>query len=125
MKRCLLLIAAMVCLAAGAGAAEAGHGIVGGVYGRVGYGRASNPSHYSYNRGFYGGPRVYSSYGSRGLPGIYYGRHGQGHHGHGGHYWHDTSHFDYHPGGFVPHYDHYDYIPPHYDWHQEGHWDHH
>ena len=39
--------------------------------------------------------------------------------------WHDTSHWDYHPGEFVRHGNHYDYIPGHYDWHQEGHWDRH
>jgi hypothetical protein len=42
----------------------------------------------------------------------------------GRHVWHDTSHWDYHPGGFVRHYDHYDYVPGHYDFHDEGHWDH-
>src|SRR5688500_115038 len=44
---------------------------------------------------------------------------GHGHHGYhgwggGGHVWHDTSHWDYHPGELVPHYDHYHYIPSHY-----------
>jgi hypothetical protein len=37
--------------------------------------------------------------------------------------WHDTSHYDYHPGEFVPHGNHYHYIPGHYDYHEEGHWD--
>jgi hypothetical protein len=40
--------------------------------------------------------------------------------GHG--HWHDTTHYDYHPGGFQPHYDHYDYVPGHYDVHHSGHW---
>src|SRR5262245_22621061 len=44
---------------------------------------------------------------------------------HGHDHWHDTSHYDYHPGGYVPHYDHFDYVPGHYDYHREGHWDHH
>jgi len=39
--------------------------------------------------------------------------------------WHDTSHFDYHPGGYVRHGNHFDYRPGHYDWHQEGHYDRH
>lgn len=37
--------------------------------------------------------------------------------------WHDTSHVDYIPGGYVRHYDHYDYVPGRHVWHQEGHWD--
>jgi hypothetical protein len=36
--------------------------------------------------------------------------------------WHDTTHYDYHPGGFVPHGNHYHYIPGHYDLHRSGHW---
>ena len=66
----------------------------------------------------------------------YYGGHGG--HGHSGYYqgyaplyryhsyprWHDTSHYDYHPGGFVPHGNHYHYVPGHYDSHQTGHWHH-
>ncbi|WP_198422194.1 hypothetical protein [Gimesia chilikensis] len=40
-------------------------------------------------------------------------------------YWHDTSHYDYHPGGFYRHRNHYHYQPGHYDYHQSGHWDHH
>ena len=68
----------------------------------------------------------------------YYGGHGHGWHGGyghghwntyggwGGHHdWHDTTHLDYHPGGYVPHYDHYDYVPGHYDVHHSGHWDYH
>lgn len=39
-------------------------------------------------------------------------------------YWHDTSHYDYHPGAYVPHGNHYHYIPGHYDWHRTGHWHH-
>jgi hypothetical protein len=38
--------------------------------------------------------------------------------------WHDTSHFDYHPGGYVRHRNHYHYIPAHWDYHEDGHWDH-
>ncbi len=36
-------------------------------------------------------------------------------------YWHDTSHYDYHPGGFQRHGNHYHYVPGHYDYHQTGH----
>ncbi len=37
--------------------------------------------------------------------------------------WHDTSHYDYHPGGYVRHRNHYHYVPGHYDYHRTGHWD--
>lgn len=57
--------------------------------------------------------------------GFHGGHGGWGHGWSGGHSWHDTSHFDYHPGGYVPHYDHVDYVPGHWDYHQQGHWDHH
>lgn len=67
----------------------------------------------AYNRHYGGGHRQHS---------YYRGGHG-GHYG-GNHYWHDTSHYDYHPGGFQRHYDHYDYVPGHYDYHQTGHWHH-
>lgn len=62
-----------------------------------------------WNNGYPGGPRHH----------VYH----RGHQG-GRHYWHDTSHYDYHPGGFVRHYNHYDYVPGHYDYHQTGHWHH-
>ncbi|NOZ38754.1 MAG: hypothetical protein GXP24_00835 [Planctomycetes bacterium] len=39
--------------------------------------------------------------------------------------WHDTSHYDYDPGGYVGHYNHFDYRPSHYDFHQDGHYDRH
>jgi hypothetical protein len=45
--------------------------------------------------------------------------------GHGHYYgpvWHDTSHWDYHPGHYVAHYDHFDYVPGHFDFHHTGHW---
>ena len=35
--------------------------------------------------------------------------------------WHDTTHYDYHPGGLVPHRGHFDYVPGHYDLHRSGH----
>jgi hypothetical protein len=60
-----------------------------------------------------------------GYYGSYYGgRHWCPHNYHGGYrVWHDTSHYDYHPGEFVRHRNHYHYIPGHYDWHEDGHWD--
>jgi hypothetical protein len=60
----------------------------------------------------------YGGYGGYGSHRAYYP---QTRIGHG--YWHDTTHYDYHPGGFRPHYDHYDYVPGHYDVHHSGHWD--
>jgi hypothetical protein len=39
--------------------------------------------------------------------------------------WHNTSHYDYHPGGYQRHYNHYDYVPGHFDYHRTGHWDRH
>ena len=67
----------------------------------------------------YGGHSFYhSGYGHRG------GWSGWG--GHRSHYdWHDTSHYDFHPGGFERHRNHYHYVPPHYDYHRDGHWDRH
>ena len=44
--------------------------------------------------------------------------------GWGGRSWHNTTHLDYHPGGYVPHYDHFDYVPGHFDVHYDGHWHH-
>lgn len=37
--------------------------------------------------------------------------------------WHNTSHYDYHPGQFTRHRNHFHYQPGHYDWHRTGHWD--
>ena len=48
------------------------------------------------------------------------------HYGVRGHFdWHNTSHYDYHPGQYVRHGNHLDYQPAHYDWHPEGHYDFH
>jgi len=60
-----------------------------------------------------------------GYYGSYYGGRGWCPHDvYSGHrVWHDTSHYDYHPGEFVRHGNHYHYIPGHYDWHEDGHWD--
>lgn len=67
------------------------------------------------NYGGYGGYR--GGYRSCNQRPYYYGRRHS--------YWHDTSHYDYHPGGFTRHRNHYHYQPGHYDYHQSGHWDHH
>jgi hypothetical protein len=50
--------------------------------------------------------------------------HGGGYGYHHHHYpsWHDTSHFDYHPGYFAPHGNHFHYVPGHYHFHQTGHY---
>lgn len=43
-----------------------------------------------------------------------------------GHYdYHDTSHYDWHRGGFQRHGNHFHYTPGHYDYHQSGHYDYH
>ncbi|SFI19773.1 hypothetical protein [Planctomicrobium piriforme] len=43
-----------------------------------------------------------------------------------GHYdFHNTSHYDYVPGGVVPHGNHLHYVPGTYQWHQTGHYDYH
>ena len=37
-------------------------------------------------------------------------------------YYHDTSHYDYHPTTIQRHRDHYHIIPGHYHLHRTGHW---
>lgn len=108
MKRILLGVAAVAMLALGSARAEAAHG--GGVSISIGYG------------GYGGYPVARRSFyhGHGGHWGGYYGGWGHGHA-----HWHDTSHWDYHPGGFYRHRNHFHYMPGHYDWHHDGHWDHH
>lgn len=36
--------------------------------------------------------------------------------------WHNTSHYDYQPGQYVPHGGHFHYVPGHTHFHQTGHW---
>lgn len=77
---------------------------------RFSFGGGHHHGHHGHH-GFHRGP-VYNGW---------YG--GHGHHGvHRYPRWHDTSHYDYHPGGWQRHYDHYDYVPGHYHWHRDGHW---
>jgi hypothetical protein len=46
---------------------------------------------------------------------------GGGWSGYGGNLWHDTTHFDYHRGGYERHYNHYDYRCGHFDVDSSGH----
>jgi hypothetical protein len=70
-----------------------------------------------YNGGYGGYNGSYGGYGA-----------GYGGYGYGPQYsaprWHDTSHFDYHPGTFYQHGNHFHYQPGHYDFHRTGHWHH-
>ena len=70
--------------------------------------------------------RYYANYG-RSYRSSYRTRMGHGDFGYGrGHRvarWHDTSHFDYIPGHYVPHGNHFDYVPGRVVWHRDGHWD--
>lgn len=36
--------------------------------------------------------------------------------------YHNTTHYDYHPGGYIRHRNHLHYVPGHYDLHRTGHW---
>lgn len=72
----------------------------------------------------FGGHRHYSGYGNRGYSQRGYGQRNYGYRSYGRRS-HNTSHWDYHPGGFQRHGNHYHYIPGHYHWHNDGHWDHH
>ena len=38
-------------------------------------------------------------------------------------HWHDTSHFDYHPGYIIDHGSHNHVVPGHYHLHNTGHYD--
>ena len=99
MKRWILgLVAAIgVSLIGGATASAQGFGC-GGNGGYGGYG------------GGYGGYGYSAGYGGYASPG--YG-------GYGG--WHNTSHFDYHPGSSQRHRMNYHYAPRHNDYHRSGH----
>jgi hypothetical protein len=74
----------------------------------------------------HGGYGHRSSYGGSGH-GYGYGQgYRMGWGGHQGHSdFHDTSHYDVHPGGYQRHYNHFDYVPTHYDYHRQGHFDYH
>ena len=79
----------------------------------------------------FGGPGYHVDVGRPHYRSVYYGDYYGGHGWHddydyyrGHRVWHDTSHYDYHPGEFIRHGYHYHYVPGHYDYHPEGHWDH-
>jgi hypothetical protein len=115
MKRLLLLIgivATTVAFATISSPAKAGD--FGLHFAGPGYHIDVGRAHYapSYYGGYSGYRSVGYGYGGR----DYYGGHSD---------WHDTSHYDYHPGEVVRHRNHYHYVPGHYDYHETGHWDHH
>lgn len=111
MKRTLLVGAALIAAMTFVGTSEAeagGFGIqlhVG--HGHGGYGFVGRGNTY-FNRGYIGRQPYFSGY--RGFNSFRQPR------------YHDTSHYDYHPGTYVPHGNHLHYIPGHYHFHQEGHW---
>jgi len=100
-------VAAMFVMSQSASAQSCGYGGYGGGF-HGGYGGGGLTIGIG-NRGYgYGGGLNigYSSYRPTYRPAIY----------------HNTSHYDYHPGGFVRHGNHFDYRPGHYDLHRTGHW---
>ena len=114
MKRWILGLVTVIALAAGASTASAqgfgGHH--GGYHGGHGGGYGCD-----YGYGGYG-PGVYSS-GYRGFNVGYGGLNLS----YGGYpRWHDTSHYDYHPGSYQRHRNHFHYVPGHYDLHRSGHY---
>jgi len=77
----------------------------------------------------YGGGGYRGGYSSGGISiGFYGGRgisYGASYHRAPRRSWyHDTSHYDYHPTQVIPHRNHYHVIPGHYDLHRTGHWHH-
>ena len=69
--------------------------------------------HIDVGHGYY---RGYSSHVGRHYGGRRYG----------GHYdYHNTTHYDFHPGHYYRHGNHIDYAPGHYDLHRSGHYDYH
>jgi hypothetical protein len=103
------LIIATVALAAfafvGTNAVEAGHGHSG-----ISVQFGSGAPHF---HGFYGQRRQFRNFGLYGVRS-----------GWSNSWYHQSGHWDYHPGGVVRHRNHFDYIPGHYDWHDTSHWHH-
>lgn len=91
MKRWILALVTVVAVSS-VGAASASAQGYGSPYG-------SAHSNYGYNN-YARQPGYSSGYGSR---------------------WHDTSHYDYHPGSIQRHRLHFHYVPGHYDFHRSGH----
>lgn len=123
MKRWILGFVALAALSTWGAATASAQGFGHGHHGHGGYHNghhgAVHGGHFSghhrhhghYGRGGYGhGLSVYSGYGGIGL---HVGRRPR---------WHDTSHYDYHPGYYVRHRGHYDYVPGYYDFHPSGHY---
>ncbi len=105
---------------------------------------AGHRHHRHHHHGYGRAVRVISNYGGYGYGGSGFGRvnvpggfysappfqYGAGYGGYNGYsysppvtQWHDTSHYDYHPGYAIPHGDHVDVVPGHYDYHPSGHYD--
>jgi hypothetical protein len=122
MKRWILGLVTMIALSAGATAASAqgfGGGHYGGYHGGPfggGYGCDYGYGGYSGYGGFSPGISLYSS-GYRGYN-VGYGGISLNV---GSPRWHDTSHYDYHPGSFQRHRNHFHYVPGHDDLHRSGH----
>lgn len=77
----------------------------GGGYAARGVGISVGFGHYPSRAAYYPSARY----------GAYYGAHRRG-------FYHDTTHYDYHPRTVVRHGHHYHVIPGHYDLHRTGHW---
>lgn len=105
-----VLGAAIALFALSSGEAKAGHYGCNSYRGGYSY---SAPSYYRSSPSYYGN---YNSY--------YSGRSYSNYPSYRGSYYHDTSHYDYHPTTVVPHGNHLHVIPGHYDYHQTGHWHH-
>ena len=100
-----LAVGAVLAVLPGSASAQWGYG--GWGHGHHGHHHGYGHHHYGYSSPWYGG---YGGYGY-GYSRPYYGG-----------VYHDTSHFDYHPGYSVWHGNHYDYVPGHSHWHNSGHW---
>jgi hypothetical protein len=91
----IVVAAATLGFAANAQAQWGGHGHFHGGHGHI-------HSYHGHGHGWHGGYGVYRPY---------YGP-----------TWHDTTHFDYHPGYHWRHGNHFHYEPGHYHLHRSGHW---
>lgn len=109
-----LLAAAGFLFTADAPTASAQHGIFRGGGISLSIGNGYRPV-YGYSNRYYA-PSYRSYYPS-------YRNYGHGSH-YGGGFYHDTSHYDYHPTEIRRHGNHYHVQPGHYDFHREGHYHH-
>lgn len=109
MKKLLIGCAVVVAIACmPTGEAEAGHGL------SYSFGTSFGPSYGTGLGGYtYASPSYY--------PTIYTPTYVTPHRSH---VWHDTSHYDYHPGSFRRHGNHLHFIPGHFDLHRTGHMHH-